>query len=257
MNDKPAFNYHHPHPAVAVDVVIFTLRDARLDLLLIERGREPFLGQWALPGGFVRIDESLDSASRRELREETGVEQAYLEQIGAFGEPDRDPRERVISVGFYAILASHHLELRAGTDARSARWWPHANLPALAFDHALIVAAAHARMVDKLGSAPIALQFLPREFTLSDFQHVFEAIRGEAVDKRNFRKWAAALPFLRATGKFRTGEQNRPPALYRGLPGAVRDPDRWIVDSPASIAGVPPASANGVARPRRSARTPS
>jgi 8-oxo-dGTP diphosphatase len=219
--DSARHSYKHPHPAVAVDLAIFTLRECRAHVLLIERGREPFKGKWALPGGFVRIDEDLIEAAYRELSEETGVSDAYLEQIGAFGAPARDPRERVISIGYFAVLASNALEVRAGGDAAVAQWWPLKRLPALAFDHAEILARARHALTQKLTATEIALLFLPAEFTLTELQQVHEAILGEPLDKRNFRKWAAGQPYLKSTGRMRSGAAHRPAALYRARAGSA------------------------------------
>jgi 8-oxo-dGTP diphosphatase len=203
-----------------VDLAIFSIRDGQLCLLLIERGVEPFKGRWALPGGFVRMTEDLQAGAQRELLEETGISQAYLEQVGAFGRPDRDPRERVISVGFYAIIASDRIELRAGSDARLARWWPCDELPALAFDHSQILARAREQLKDRVRRSAVALQFLPPEFTLTELQLVHELILGEKIDKRNFRKWVTGLKYLHATGRERRGGPHRPAALFRARPNA-------------------------------------
>jgi 8-oxo-dGTP diphosphatase len=221
MSNELPYCYKYPHPAVAVDIAIFTLREARLNVLVVERGVNPFAGMWALPGGFVRMEEDLPTAALRELREETGLTQAYIEQVGAFGRPDRDPRERVISVAFVAIIPSDQVSLVAGSDARGVRWCPVDELPDLAFDHAEVVAAARARIVEKVKRTTIAVQFLPAEFTLTELQSVFEAIRGEAVDKRNFRKWATSLSYLQPTGRQRHGGQYRPAALYRASTDAL------------------------------------
>jgi len=215
MKTDRLYSYKYPHPAVAVDIAIFTLRDSALNVLIVERGVKPFAGMWALPGGFVRMEEDLAAAAYRELREETGLTQAYIEQLGAFGRPDRDPRERVISVAFVAIIPSDQIELVAGSDAKGVRWCPIDELPELAFDHAEIVAAARERVADKVRRSTIAVQFLPSEFTLTELQSVYEAIRGESIDKRNFRKWASTLAYLKPTGRRRHGGQHRPAALYR------------------------------------------
>jgi 8-oxo-dGTP diphosphatase len=215
MTRQLPYCYKHPHPAVAVDLVIFTLRDDSLHLLLIERGAAPFRGQWALPGGFVRINENLPDAAQRELREETGLSQGYLEQVGAFGKPDRDPRERVISIAFFAIISADKVALHAGSDAHRVEWRPCSDLPPVAFDHREIIEAARLMLADKINRTTIALQCLPPEFTLTELQRVFEAVRGELIDKRNFRKWAESLSFIKETGKMRRGAQHRPAALYK------------------------------------------
>lgn len=138
--------YDHPHPAVSVDIAVFRRRDTTLEIVLIRRAAEPFRGDWALPGGFVEIDESLDAAARRELAEETGIEDVALEQLRAFGAPDRDPRERVITVAYCGLVTGRSADLRAASDARRAAWIGMDRLPALAFDHGQIVAAARRRI---------------------------------------------------------------------------------------------------------------
>jgi 8-oxo-dGTP diphosphatase len=220
MSEKKLFSYKYPHPAVAADLAIFTLDEGRLRMLLIQRARDPFKESWALPGGFVRIHEDLDAAAARELEEETGVAGAYLEQVGAFGNPARDPRERVISVAFFSIIPSDTLHLKSGGDAAAARWWPVNELPKLAFDHQEILEQARHRLRDKVRRSTIALRFLPPEFTLTELQQVHEAILGHTLDKRNFRKWLISVPYLRATGRMRRGGQHRPAELYRGIPSA-------------------------------------
>lgn len=217
------YQYDYPHPAVTTDIVIFTIRDGRLKLLLIRRGGEPFKGKWALPGGFVGIDEGLEDGARRELEEETGVSGVYLEQLYSFGAPDRDPRERVITVAYYALIPSDRLEIRAATDAEAVGWFALDELPELAFDHAKIVAMAHERLAAKLDYSTIAFQFMPPRFTLSELQRVYEVILDEEIDKRNFRKWVLALEQIEETGEKRREGAHRPAMLYRVRePGAVR-----------------------------------
>src|SRR5258708_3420105 len=162
---------------VTVDIVLFTIRDRQLHLLLIRRLAKPFEHRYALPGGFVLEEESLDAAAIRELREETGVTKVYLEQLYTFGEPRRDPRGRVITVAYYA-LAPHTLALHAGTDAADAAWFPVTNLPALAFDHSKIVEYARQRIRNKLDYSNVGFEFLPDRFTLTELQLVHEAILG-------------------------------------------------------------------------------
>ena len=193
------FTYQYPHPAVTVDCVVFGLDEAGasggaaadgrdLTVLLIQRDLDPYAGAWALPGGFVRIDEDLEVAARRELEEETGVRDLYLEQLGAFGKPDRDPRERVITIAYLAIVNLFDHPVTAATDARSAGWFPVDELPRLAFDHDRIFEAALGRLRAKVREEPIVFEFLPEKFTLRQVQAITEAILGSPLDKRNFRK---------------------------------------------------------------------
>ena len=209
------YSYDYPRPAVTTDVVVFTLRDEELKLLLIKRGGDPYKGKWALPGGFIRMDEDLDSGARRELAEETGVSGVYLEQLYTFGAVNRDPRERVITVAYYALIPSDKLQLRAATDAEAVEWFGIDELPRLAFDHRDIVRLAHQRLVAKLDYSTIAFQFMPMEFTLSELQAVYETILQEPVDKRNFRKWVLALEGIEETGEERRDGAHRPAMLYR------------------------------------------
>ena len=217
------YTYDHPRPALTVDVVIFTLRDEQLQVLLVQRRSEPYAGEWALPGGFVEMDESLETAAARELEEETGVQDAYLEQLYTYGEPGRDPRGRVISVAYYALIpADARVQTEGGSDAAQARWFPVETLPQLAFDHAEIVSYALRRLRYKLEYSAVGFQLLPVEFTLSELQHTYEIILGERLDKRNFRRRILAAGIIEATPNTRTGE-GRPARLYRYRPDAVAE----------------------------------
>lgn len=192
-------------PAVTVDCVVFGYDGRRLQLLLIKRRDEPFAGLWALPGGFIRGDESLDAAALRELKEETGIAEVYLEQLYTFGEPGRDPRGRVVSVAYFALVKpSQHL-LEASTDAVDAAWFPVDELPVLGFDHSLIVKVAIKRLQAKVRYAPIGFELLPREFALPELQAVYEAILGQPLDKRNFRKKILSMGILSPLAKQRKG----------------------------------------------------
>jgi len=210
-----SYTYQHPHPAVTTDIVIFTIRQDELKVLLVKRANAPFQGEWALPGGFVALDESLEEGARRELQEETGVAGVYLEQLYTFGKPDRDPRERVITVAYYALIPTDEVEIRAATDAEGVSWYGMEELPNLAFDHAEILDAAHERLVAKLEYSTIAFQFMPREFTLTELQTVYELILREPVDKRNFRKRILSLKLIKETGTERKSGAHRPAKLYR------------------------------------------
>jgi 8-oxo-dGTP diphosphatase len=216
------YSYHYPHPAVTTDVVLFTIQDERLEVLLIRRGSEPFKGRWALPGGFVDIDEDLLACAKRELEEETGVTGIYLEQLYTFGTPDRDPRERVISVTYYALVPRERLTIRAASDAEAVTWFPFQQLPSLAFDHDQIVAMAHERLAAKLEYSTIALQFMPERFTLTQLQSVYEVVLGQRLDKRNFRRRILALNCIGECGEWLRQVNHRPAKLYRvKSPGTV------------------------------------
>ena len=200
---------------VTVDIVIFALRDGELDVLLIQRGIPPFQGRWALPGGFVRDGESLESAARRELEEEAGVRDVYLEQLYTFGEPGRDPRGRVVTVAYYALLTTEAAPLVAGTDAGAARWMPARKHPPLAFDHERILAYALERLVNKLEYTTVGFKLLPKTFTLGQLQRVYEAVLGRALDKRNFRRKMSLLGILTPLDEWVQDGPSRPAQLYR------------------------------------------
>lgn len=209
-------------PSVTVDLVVFTLDEGQLQLVVVRRGIEPFKGAWALPGGFMRIDETLDAAARRELAEETGVRDVYLEQLYTFGELERDPRMRVITVAYTALVPLHALRLRASTDVIDAQRVPVHAHPPLAFDHERIVAYALGRLRNKIWYVPIVSRLLPEAFTLTELQQVYEAILGEPLDKRNFRKRVAAQQLVEPTAAIRGGGRHRPAALHRFAPSAEK-----------------------------------
>ena len=198
---------------VTVDIVIFTIQSRTLKVLLVKRGSPPFAGSHAIPGGFVQPDEDLDQAARRELEEETGVADVYLEQLYSFGEPGRDPRGRVITVAYFALISADR-QLKAGTDATEAAWWSIDRLPVLAFDHAEIVDYALERLRNKLEYTTVGFQLLPEKFTLTELQEVYEAILGKRLDKRNFRRKMSLLKILKPLPAYRRGGQ-RPAQLYR------------------------------------------
>jgi 8-oxo-dGTP diphosphatase len=217
------YQYEHPHPAVTTDIVVFTIRHESLKVLLIKRAEDPYMGSWALPGGFVGISEGLDEAAERELGEETGVTGVYLEQLYSFGKPDRDPRERVITVAYYALIPSDRIRIQAASDAEAVGWFALNELPPLAFDHQRILHMALERLRAKLDYSTIAFQFMPQEFTLTELQSVYELILGEPIDKRNFRKRILALKAVEETGQERRDGAHRPAKLYRAIdPETVR-----------------------------------
>lgn len=207
--------YKHPRPALTVDCVVFGFDEGDLKVLLIERGLEPFKGLWALPGGFVRLEETLDEAARRELAEEAGLADVFLEQLYTFGAVGRDPRERVVSVAYYALvkLAAH--DTKAATDAVDARWFPISKVPRLAFDHAGILSAALARLKGKVRYEPIGFELLPPKFTLSHLQHLYEVILEAELDKRNFRKKVLGFGLLVPLKETSMPGRHRPAQLFR------------------------------------------
>lgn len=214
MNSPTTYTYAHPHPAVAADIALFTVRASRLCILLIERGGEPFAGRWALPGGFLRPDEDLDACAKRELREETGVETSLLIPFANFSMPDRDPRARVISAAYLALIPSEVLRLAADTDAADARWFGLDDLPALAFDHDRILRQALDRLRERCQEIGILLALLPERFTLTELQAAYEAVLGSPVDRRNFQKQALATGLLAQTEALARG-RHRPARLWK------------------------------------------
>lgn len=210
-----SFTYEFARPALTVDVVVFALDAEELRVMLIERDLKPFAGRWALPGGFVRVDETLDAAARRELQEESGLKDIFLEQLYTFGDLDRDPRERVVTVAYYALvnLAGH--KVQASTDARNAAWFPVNDLPDLAFDHQRILSVAHDRVRSKVQYQPIGFELLPEKFTLSQLQHLYEVILDRELDKRNFRKKVLSMEIVKETNEIETDVSHRAARLYR------------------------------------------
>lgn len=199
---------------VTVDIVIFTVREGSLQVLLVKRGVPPFEGQYAIPGGFLREGEWLEEAALRELYEEAGVRNLFLEQLYTFGDPKRDPRGRVITVAYYALFASDKLSLVAGADAAEAQWFPALGLPPLAFDHKSILDCAIERLRNKLEYTTVGFQLLPEKFTLGELQAVYEAILGKQLDKRNFRRKIALLGILKPLREWQhTGR--KPAQLFR------------------------------------------
>jgi 8-oxo-dGTP diphosphatase len=208
-------SYEYPRAALTVDCVVFGLDEHDLKVALIQRDLEPHAGRWALPGGFVHVDESLDEAARRELREETGLSKVFLEQLYTYGDLGRDPRERVVTVAYFALVNIGDHRVQAATDARSAAWFPVTDTPSLAFDHAKIVQAALQRLKGKVRYQPIGFELLPAKFTLSQLQHLYETILERPLDKRNFRRKALAMGFLEETDEIEQDVAHRAARLYR------------------------------------------
>jgi 8-oxo-dGTP diphosphatase len=204
----------YPRPSVTVDLVIFTIADDDLKVLLIRRGVDPFKGRWALPGGFVDIHESLEHAAARELKEEVGVTNVYLEQLFTFGEPKRDPRGRVISVAYFALIDAERQRIVAASDAALAEWHSVFDAPKLAFDHKQILEYAVWRLRNKIEWTTVGYELLPKKFTLSELQRVYEIILQKPVDKRNFRKKILAQGRIRELNETRGDVAHRPARLY-------------------------------------------
>ena len=180
------YQYKYEHPAVTTDCVIFTYEDWKLKVLLVKRGGEPYKGEWALPGGFLRGDETAREGALRELREETALEASAIGELGVFSKPDRDPRERVITIAFYALVKPS--KVQGGDDADEAAWFPIDDLPQLAFDHADIIHSALERLKRDIHFEPIGFDLLDEEFTIPDLQRLYEIILGVKFDRRNFQR---------------------------------------------------------------------
>ncbi|WP_237048275.1 NUDIX hydrolase [Lentzea guizhouensis] len=209
---------------MTVDLVVLTVRADALCALLVRRGEAPFRGRWALPGGFVRVDESVDDAAARELREETGVGGLHLEQLGTYGEPRRDPRMRVVSVAYLALAPDLPVPV-AGTDAAEAAWVPVDRVGALAFDHGRILGDGVERARAKLEYTPLGAEFCGAEFTVAELRRVYEIVWGVELDPRNFhRKVTGVEGMLEATGESTTRDGGRPAALFRRGPASVLHP---------------------------------
>jgi 8-oxo-dGTP diphosphatase len=192
--EENKYCYKYPHPAVTTDCVIFGFNGERLQVLLIERGIEPYKGHWAFPGGFLKMDETAEEGAKRELKEETGLADAYIQQLHTFSNPDRDPRERVITIAYYALVKIQ--EVKGGDDAASARWFPLDEIPPLAFDHDYILRMATQRLREQIHFQPIGFELLPEKFTIKELQSLYEAILGINFDRRNFAKKMLHLEIL-------------------------------------------------------------
>jgi 8-oxo-dGTP diphosphatase len=205
----------YQHPAVTVDIVLFTIMHEDLKVLLVQRGHEPFPGFWSLPGGFVQMDESLEQAALDKLKEKTNVTDVYLEQLYTFGDPGRDPRAHVITIAYYALVSSEKFQLRPSEAVSDIGWHSVYALPPLAFDHQRIVALALSRLRNKLGYTTLGFQLLPEKFTLPELCRVYEVILNKQIDKRNFRKKVAFLDIVEETGETTQVFSKKPARLYR------------------------------------------
>ncbi|MNV37554.1 bifunctional nicotinamide mononucleotide adenylyltransferase/ADP-ribose pyrophosphatase [compost metagenome] len=206
--------FHQPL-ALATDCVIFGFDGGELKLLLTEREKEPFKNKWALPGGFVFPKETTEACAKRILKEKTGISQVFIEQLYTFSEVERDPRERIISVAYYALVNKQSYELIAGRDTLKAEWFGLSQLPELAFDHAAIVALAVQRLKGKVSYQPVGFELLDEKFTLSQLQAVCESILEMEIDKRNFRKKVLAMGVLKESGEKEKNVPHKAAMLYR------------------------------------------
>ena len=192
--EEKKYCYKYPHPAVTTDCVIFGFDGEELKVLLIERGITPYKGHWAFPGGFLNPNETAEEGARRELREETGLDSAHIEQLHTYSTPDRDPRERVITSAYIALVRIQ--DVRGGDDAADAGWFPVENVPPLAFDHAEILRDALRRLRERIYFYPLGYELLPEKFTLKELQTLYEAVLGVQFDRRNFAKKMQRLDIL-------------------------------------------------------------
>ncbi|MEM1099699.1 MAG: NUDIX domain-containing protein [Planctomycetota bacterium] len=207
--------YDYARPALTTDCVVFGLDEEELMVLLIQRAAPPFKNQWAFPGGFVEVGESIEDGARRELAEETGLQKVYLEQLYTFGDPDRDPREHVVSVAYYALVNLNDHRVQAATDAADAAWFAVDDVPPLAFDHARILKVALERLRGKLRYQPIGFELLPGKFPLRKLQHLYETVLGRSLDKRNFRKKILSMGVLKELTEVERDVSHRAARLYR------------------------------------------
>ena len=214
--EENMYCYKYPHPAVTTDCVIFGFDGERLQVLLVERGIEPYKGRWAFPGGFLKMDEMAEEGALRELREETGLERAYIQQFHTFSDPHRDPRERVITIAYYALVKIQ--EVHGGDDAASARWFPLSEIPSLAFDHDYILRMATQRLREEIHFQPVGFELLPEKFTLKELQALYEAILGISFDRRNFAKKMLHLEILTELDETIWPTPKREAKLYRFNP---------------------------------------
>ncbi|MDP3723474.1 MAG: NUDIX domain-containing protein [Candidatus Omnitrophota bacterium] len=226
----PSHNGRFSAYIAAVDVVLFTIQGGTLKVLLVKRHQPPYRGAWALPGGMVGEEESVDKAALRELQEKTNVDHIYLEQLYTFGEPHRDPRGRVITVAYYALVNWQQFRLTARHRAAEANWFAVKRLPALAFDHARIVEYALERLRSKINYTTVGFQLLPRQFTLTELQRSYEVILGQGLDKRNFRRKMLQLGILKGTRDFTATGRQRPARLYTfAEPKVVKLQEKGII----------------------------
>ena len=205
----------YPQPSVTADCVMFAVESSELQVLLVRRGVEPYKGEWAIPGGFVGVEMSLEDTARSKLREKTGIADAYLEQLYTFGDLGRDPRGRVLTVAYFSLIRKPEAAPVSTSDAASeAAWFPAAATPALAFDHAHILDMARQRLRNKIRYEPIGFELLPEKFVLTDLQRLYEGILERELDKRNFRKKILGMGILKALDEKQQNVPHRAARFY-------------------------------------------
>lgn len=215
MKKEKKYCYEYPRPALTTDCVIFGFDASELKVLLIERGNEPYVGKWAFPGGFLNIDEDTETGAKRELFEETGLKDIYIEQLYTFSTVDRDPRGRVISVVYFALISLKDNIPVAGDDAKTAKWFPINNMPDLAFDHKDIFKIALQRLKTKIRYQPIGFELLPEKFTFPDLEHLYELILETKMDRRNFRKKIQKMKLLIKLDEKQQGVAHKAASFYK------------------------------------------
>jgi len=214
METKGKYCYDYPRPALTADCVIFGFTEGKLNILLIERGIEPFKGQWAFPGGFVNMDESTEEAAIRELKEETNLEKVYMEQLCTVSTPNRDPRGRVVSVVYFALVKPENFAPTAGDDAGKAAWFSLADVPKLAFDHDNILKTAIHRLKGKIRYQPVGFELLPEKFIFSELQSIYETVLEVKLDRRNFRKKLISSGLLTELDEKQQNTSHRPASYF-------------------------------------------
>ena len=214
MEKHEEFSYKYPHPAVTVDCVIFGFDGKSLRILLIERGLEPFKGSWALPGGFVRIDETVEEAAIRELFEETNVKGVYMSQLSVFSQVDRDPRERVITVAFYALVKPSDHDVIRGDDATNAQWFGLDDYPSLVFDHEQIVKAAFSQLQRNFRAGNVGLEMFEDKFSISQLYTLHSLVTRQDIDRRNFYKKMTSYEYIEPTSEKMRETPHKPSQLF-------------------------------------------
>lgn len=215
MEQQEKYSYEYPRPAVTTDCVIFGFDGGELKVLLIERAIEPYKGCWALPGGFLEMEESADDCARRILQKETDLTNIYLEQLYTFSDIKRDPRFRVVSIAYYALVKMSDFQTKAGMDTSNIKWFNLSEVPELAFDHNRILATAQERLKGKIKYQPIGFELLPERFTLPDLHRLYEIVLQTQLDRRNFRKKMLSFGLLVDLDEVKQDVPNRAPKIYR------------------------------------------